>query len=112
MALAFLTFRQAAADGWQFVADLGENQWFSFVVGSEKTTRQGLDWVEAARYESPLTVAVPTGNPFQTAFLLTIPAERFDRQNRFVQLFSYRTADKKGMAISEIVAVPNERAAA
>ena len=111
MALAILTFDEDAGfDGpeggrAQFVAEIGTNRFFQWAVGDGNVTRtDGLNVLANRKHVSDVMGPIEEASRGRVSF--SVPGELFDRENQHVQLMSYRTADRTGPAISDVVTVP------
>jgi hypothetical protein len=106
MALAILKYRQRQNGNIVFEADVGTNNWYEFKIGKSKRKYKGLDLVDEQEYSSTLIKApVKDNTAFQTHFLFETPASLFDRENRYVQLFSYKDRNKDAPAISDVITI-------
>ncbi|MEQ8403461.1 MAG: hypothetical protein RKE49_00075 [Oceanicaulis sp.] len=104
MALAILTEEpfQATPGARGFRIDIGSNRYFRLAVGGRETReRQGARLLAAPVWTSPMQ------GPLEPQSLgrarASIPDRVFDRDNRWVQLMSYRTAEREGPAVSSIL---------
>ncbi len=107
MALALLTpSRVPGAPGTvAFRVDLGRNRYFQYAIGDATVDRdRGFPVLGAPSFTSPLLGPLPDEALGRTT--LEIPASRFDREHRSLQLTSYRTKARHGPALSDIVRVP------
>ncbi len=105
MALALLAFDGPTDGRIRFRLDLGTNRYYAYAVGGEdRIRRHGLEVLAEPTFKSPLLGPLPDAS--RGRGFLEITPEVFDRENRYVQLLSYRTADMVGPAISEPVRVP------
>jgi hypothetical protein len=108
MALAILKFQEQDDARLQFQADLGVNRFYAYCIGSGKrNSSNGLPALEQIKFTSDLMGPLPDSSRGQTT--IEIPNQRFDLKNRHIQLLSFRTADKIGPAISDIVEVSISR---
>lgn len=110
MALALL--RPRGRDGGQawFDIELGRNRYYTYAIGDGEADRSGgfamlLNRKTVSELQGPIPDH-PSGRA-----TLAISTSSFDRDNRYLQLASFRTADRKGPAFSEILMVPPEPAA-
>jgi hypothetical protein len=105
MALAWLSYEGTDGGQRRFRFDIGVNRYYGYAIGGKETLRSGgLKTLRDRHFESPMLGPLP-----ETALgrgTLEIPDQAFDREHRYVQLMSYRTQERIGPAISEIVAVP------
>jgi hypothetical protein len=87
-----------------FTLELGSNRFYQFAVGDDTVDRaNGFPQLGAPRFTSPLVGPLPESTLGRTA--LEIPLEQFDRDHRAVQVTSYRTRNRDGPAVSDIVRV-------
>jgi hypothetical protein len=101
MALALLE-RDAAETGLRFRYDVGKNRFFRYVIGKGRQRRRdGLEIIEEAAFESELVGPVPPEQMGRGA--LTIDTDKISRDNRLVQLWSFRSANGAGPAVSAII---------
>lgn len=104
MALAILKFQEQDNTHIRFQADLGVNRFYTYSIGSgEGKSSSGLPSLEQTQFTSKLLGPLPESSLGRVT--LDIPHQQFDRKHRYIQLFSFRTADKIGPAISDIVEV-------
>lgn len=104
MALAFLRLDDVSDEGISFHADIGSNRFYRFKIGKEKSSFGGLEQIEQASYVSPI-LEHPESDSFSTAFLLQIPKQHFDPEDRLVQLYSFRDAKGNGPGVSKVLEV-------
>src|SRR5262245_11265777 len=85
-----------------FTLDLGSNRFFQFAVGDNTVDRDsGFPVLGAASFTSPIVGPLPESSMGRTEF--EIPSERFDRDHRMVQVTTFRTRNRDGPALSDIV---------
>jgi hypothetical protein len=102
MALAILEFVEAGRSGPRFRIDIGKNAYYSYAIGGKETTRQnGLELLLDPVFTSPVAGPLPPSAMGRAFF--DVPDGKFDREHRRIQLASFRTKDRMGPAISEIV---------
>lgn len=106
MALAFLKYVERS-DGYHvFEADIGTNTFYQYKTGRTKRKQRGLEVVDEVSHQSALIKAPVTNkNDFNTGFTFRIPESAIDRDNRLIQLFSFRTQNQVSPAISEVITV-------
>ena len=105
MALAILRWQETDDNQSQFHVDLGINRYYTYAIGDRSVQRKnGLKLLENPSFVSPLIGPLPEESLGRTT--LKIPNSQLSRQHRFIQLTSYRTHDRIGPAISDIVEVP------
>lgn len=106
MALAILTWQEADGGVNHFDIDIGiTNRYYRYEIG-DKTTRRssGLKRLADPKVISSLLGPLPEESLGRKS--LEIPNAEFDRTDRYVQLFSFRTAQLDGPALSAIIEVP------
>lgn len=107
MALALLTpSRVPGSPGTvAFRVDLGRNRFFQYAIGDATVDKdRGFPVLGAPSFMSPILGPLPNESFGRTT--LEIPVTRFDREHQSLQLRSYRTKDRQGPALSDIVRVP------
>ncbi|NER30148.1 MAG: hypothetical protein F6J89_21635 [Symploca sp. SIO1C4] len=106
MALAIVDFKEHKGNKIIFNLDIGTtNRFYAYSIGDDRTfTRNGLTFLENARFVSPVFGPLPPETLGRT--LLEIPSSRFDSRYRYLQLFSFRDHNRTGPALSEIIPVP------
>jgi hypothetical protein len=101
MALALLE-RDAAETGLRFRFDIGKNRYFRYVIGKGKRRRpDGLELIEEPSFESELEGPIAPEQMGRGS--IKLDATRVDRDNRLVQLWSFRAPNGIGPAVSTIV---------
>jgi hypothetical protein len=109
MALALLTAESGSTE--RFRAELGTNRFYQYVVGSRRQRRaDGVEVVAAPEHTSSLYGPVPPERLGTANF--TVDPSLFSRERRFLQLWSFRSPDRAGPAVSDIVTVAAPLAAA
>ncbi len=87
-----------------FALELGSNRFFQYAVGDNTVSRDsGFPMLGEATFTSPIVGPLPVSSMGRTT--LEIPADRFDRDHRMVQVTSFRTKSREGPAVSDIVRV-------
>lgn len=106
MALAILRWQDTDDESLHFDIDIGiTNRYYRYDIGDGSVRRfNGLKQIEDPIFTSPLLGPLPEESLGRKA--LAIPKAQFDREHRYIQLFSFRTARLEGPALSEIVEVP------
>ncbi len=105
MALAILRWQDSNANDSQFQVDIGSNRYYTYAIGDRSTQHQnGLKVLEDPSFISPLIGPISEQSLGRTP--LQIPNSQLNRQHRLIQLTSYRTRDRVGPALSDIVEVP------
>ncbi|MDV3349548.1 hypothetical protein QGP82_12660 [Leptothoe sp. LEGE 181152] len=106
MALAILRWQDTDDDYTHVDIDIGiTNRYYRYQIGDEAIRRfNGLKQLEDPTFISPLMGPLPEESLGRKT--LEIPNEQFDRKHRYLQLFSFRTAQLEGPALSEIVQIP------
>lgn len=105
MALAILRHENTSDDRFRFRFDIGKNRYYTYAVGDQETVRyNGLKILREPHFKSPLMGPLPEsamGRGF-----LEVPGKVIDRDHRYLQLISFRTQDRVGPAMSDIVEIP------
>lgn len=105
MALSILKYEGTDGTRSTFRIDLGRNRFYAYAVGSEAfTNANGLKLLSSPRFISPLLG--PLDESARGRARLEVPNHLFDRDHRAIQLMSFRTENRVGPAISDIVTVP------
>jgi hypothetical protein len=100
VALALLE-TEWADTGTRFRFDIGKNRYYRYVVGSGRRRRSdGLEVIAEPVFESPVVGPLPPEQRGRGS--LTIDISKADRENRLVQLWSFRTPEGAGPAVSTI----------
>lgn len=104
MALAILRFLESDGAKSRFQVDLGTNRFYTYAIGGDEVQRvNGLKMLQDPIYTSPLVGSIPEESLGRT--ILEVPNEKFDHQNRAIQITSFRDRQREGLAISDIVTV-------
>ena len=104
MALAIIELEDQARGGPRFRIDLGSNSYYSYAIGGKESSRQnGIEMLLDPAFTSPVLGPIPPSA--RGRMLIEVPAGRFDKERRRLQLASFRTKDRLGPAISSIVTV-------
>ena len=103
MSLAILRPRTSTAGQHHFDVDIGTNRYYRYLIGTQPTGSPGLQLVPNPAYTSPLVG--PLLDESLGRAVLAVPGQAFDRQNRYIQLVSYRSQKLDGPAVSDIVAI-------
>lgn len=106
MALAILRYLGRANGEHEFEADTGTNSFYQYKVGASSNRSNGVSMLDEVSHTSSL-VRSPVSDPrnLATRFRFTVSDELFTRDNRFIQLFSYRTAGRMSPAFSEVITI-------
>ncbi|MEO5601454.1 MAG: hypothetical protein ABIR06_11065 [Cyclobacteriaceae bacterium] len=104
MALAVLKYLEKTDGHHVFEADIGTNTYYQYKTGKEKRKQKGLEVVDEVNHQSAL-IKAPDFNRggFDTRFVFRIPENAINRDNRFIQLLSFKTQNQISPAISEVV---------
>lgn len=92
----------AGVAGVRFRGQIGGNRYYVYAVGRRDEHDPGglLDPSFESHLQGPLPAAA------MGRVTLEIPRDRLGREDRFVQMVSFRSLDRRGPAVSEIVEVP------
>jgi hypothetical protein len=105
MALAILRFQDSDGAKSQFQVDIGTNRFYTYAIGKEELQRsEGFKVLSNPKFTSPLIGPLTESSLGRT--ILEVPNQQFNRQNRSIQIISFRNQQREGPAISEIVKVP------
>jgi hypothetical protein len=104
VALAILRSPGVTSGDVPFEADIGTNTHYRYAVGTGRSKDDGFETLEGVTYESPIQQG-GQGGLFQSWFQFTIPRDQLDRENRFVQLSSYKDAEGRSPAWSRVLEV-------
>ena len=104
MALALLHYKGVESNQHYFDFELGSNRYFTFAIGDRNIWRHhGIKRLQNLKFTSKLMGPLPPERLGRG--VLKMPTQLTDRENRYVQLTSYRTAAREGPSISDIVTV-------
>jgi hypothetical protein len=103
MALAILQFQDSDETESQFKINIGTNQFYLYTIGQGESRRNGILYIQDIVFTSELIG--PLAPESLGCTILKVPNDRFTRKHRSIQITSFRTAQRQGMAISEIVSV-------
>jgi hypothetical protein len=102
MALAILRQDDEQGEGVGFTFDIGKIRFWTLAVGaSRRRGRSGLEVVDEVGFSTPLEGPLPASALGRGRLL--VPAGAFDREQRLVQLASYRDPERRGPALSDIL---------
>src|SRR5512133_1320060 len=106
MALAILEFIAFEKKGARFRIDTGTNPFYRIKVGKSFSDTNGLKWIDEVSHSTPMQRDERGDFLLNTGKEILLPSSYFDRDNCYVQLFSYKSADGKSPAFSKMVKVP------
>ncbi len=106
MALAILELLDFDRATVRYRIDTGTNRYYQLKVGRAVERRQGIDWVDDLIVATDMSVNEAGGGLFNSSKEISIPAPRFDGGKAYAQLFSFKTADGRSPAFSNVVRVP------
>lgn len=108
MALAILEPLAFERTGVRFRIDTGTNKFYQLKVGKSVERRLGDDWVDDVFFTTPMTVNASGMSLINSTKEIIIPAQRFESENpyAYIQLFTFKSADRKSPAFSPAVKVP------
>lgn len=106
MALAIIDFILFDRSHAQFTIDTGTNPFYRVKIGRSVSDNEGIRLVDEVSYTSPMQRSQTGEFMLNTARQIGIPSGHFDRDNCYVQLFSFKTQDGRSPAWSEVVKVP------
>lgn len=106
MALAFLKYLEKSDGNYVFEADIGTNTFYQYKTGKTKIKQRGLEVVDEVGHQSALIKAPVEHNAgFNTRFVFRVPEGVITRDNRYVQLFSFKTQHQRSPAISDVILI-------
>lgn len=105
MGLAYLKYQQSDRNNHYFLADIGTNSFFQIKIGQQKRRYRGLELIDEVFFTSPILKS-ERANPILTRFTLPMPHSLFQNRDNYIQLWSYRTPDKLGPALSPVLRSP------
>ena len=106
MALAILELLAFEKAYVRFNIDTGTNRYYQLKIGRNVQRKYGIDWVDDVFFSTPVGTNDAGGNPLSSSKDISIPVTRFNKENAYVQLFSFKTAQGKSPAFSRVVKVP------
>jgi hypothetical protein len=106
MALAVLEFVGESKGKIWFNIDTGSNPYYQVKIGKGVLDREGNHWIDGISHASKLARNDSGGQLFNSSKTIGIPANQFDRNTPYVQLFSYKSPDGKAPAFSRVLKVP------
>jgi hypothetical protein len=105
MALAILRLQDTDGSNSRFLVDIGTNRFYTYSIGKgEMQAANGLKLLQDPLFTSPLIGPISESSLGRT--VLSVPTNRFDRQNCCIQITSYKTEKREGIAISDIIKLP------
>jgi hypothetical protein len=108
MALAYISYEESDGENRRFQIDLGSNRYYGYAIGGgDPVKRNGIALLASPRYESGVLGPIESDDGRDE---LLVPEHQFGRENRFIQLQSFRERDGSGPAVSAILETePGER---
>ena len=107
MGLAIIKQKERSGNRLNFRIDIGKNRYYQFVIGKEQSKKSdGLTLIRETTYVSP--VEGPLDEMMMGRTIISVPANQFSREVKFLQLISYRSKQKVGLAVSDILKVSPE----
>jgi hypothetical protein len=104
MALALLRWQGPKEAYHDFQAEIGRNRYYQIAIAADiQRNVNGLALLSMPKYISRLMGPFPETHTGR--FNLQVPHRYFDHSNQYVQLMSFRTAQREGPALSEILTV-------
>lgn len=101
MALAILKPGELSDQGWRFAVDIGKNRYYRYIIGkTEARHSSGIRVIGEKSYISPLTGPLEVTRFGRDTFI--VPSDQFTKDTACIQIYSYRTPDMKGVAVSDI----------
>lgn len=106
MALAILELLAFEKGNVRFNIDTGTNRYYQLKIGRNVQRKYGIDWVDDVFFSTPVRTNDAGGGLLSSSKDIVLPVTRFDKENAYVQLFSFKTAEGKSPAFSSVVKVP------
>jgi hypothetical protein len=104
MALAYISFAGMNNGNAEFYADIGTNKYFRYRIGNAKEKVNGVDMLDDVVHQSEM-MQQENSNPFNSRFLVKVPANLFGKNRQYIQLNSYGDPGGRSPAISQVVEV-------
>ena len=104
MALAFLQLVDSGERKVRLKMDTGTSPYFELVTGKTTIDRNGTKFIDDIQTRTGIK-KVANYNPLRTDTEFVLDKTKFEGEHRFIQLFSYQTANGKGSSFSEVVEV-------
>jgi hypothetical protein len=106
MALAILELGNYDEANLELRIDTGTNPYYQIKAGTKVRRDVGIDLVENVYVTTPMARNAAGGDVLNSSTDMSVPSRRFNRPNTYIQLFSYKTPDRKSPAVSRAVRVP------
>lgn len=106
MALAILELGSYDEANLELRIDTGTNLYYQIKAGTEVRRDLGIDLVENVYVTTPMVRNAAGGDVLNSSTDISIPSQRFNRPNTYIQLFSYKNPERKSPAVSRAVRVP------
>src|SRR5713226_2301192 len=106
MALAILELVGFEGPKVRFNIDTGTNKYYRLKVGRNVQHKGGIDWIDDVTSSTPLGINDAGGVLLKSSRDVSMPASYFDKDNAYVQLFSFKTAAGKAPAFSRVLHIP------
>lgn len=106
MALAILELLAFDDANVRFRIDTGTNKYYQLKAGKRVQRRNGVDWLDEVFLITRMATNDAGQRLFNTSKEIAIPATRLGAGHAYVQLFSFKTPDRKSPAFSRVITVP------
>jgi hypothetical protein len=104
MALAILKYLGSSNGYFDFEADIGTSTHYQYKTGKSKRKEKGLELVDEVLYQSSLIkTPVVSPNSLDTRFRFRVPENTIGRDNRFIQLSSFKGSNLVSPSMSEVI---------
>ena len=113
MALAILDLIDSGHGNVRFNIDTGTNRYWRLKAGRSVRRSNGVDWVDDVFLSTPIRASESGGSLLNSSKKVSVPAQEFLKGNTgrrqpngsrvYVQLFSFKNADGKSPAFSDVV---------
>jgi hypothetical protein len=106
MALAIFELLAFEKGNARFNIDTGTNRYYQLKIGRNVQHKYGIDWVDDVFFSTPVRTNDAGGGLLSSSKDISIPITRFDKEDVYVQLFSFKSMQGKSPAFSRVVKVP------
>lgn len=106
MALAILELLEFDDANVRFRIDTGTNKYYQLKAGKRVQRRNGNDWLDEVFLITRIATNDANRSLFNSSKEIAIPATRLGAGRAYVQLFSFKTPDRKSPAFSRVITVP------
>jgi hypothetical protein len=105
MALAILKFLTIEKNRAKFRIDTGTNKFYYLKIGKTVSERGGITWVDSITEKTPIEENDKSNTLINTAKEISVRGDLFNREDCYVQLFSFKNKEGKSPAFSKVIKV-------